>query len=124
MKNDQSSENKRRFSRVPFDASLHLVSATGSWHSQLVDISLKGMLANQPADWQAKTGDHYLVELLVDNQDAVIRMEVSVVHIVEDLVGFRCENIDMDSAAHLRRLVELNLGDSTVLERELSELGR
>jgi len=30
--------------------------------------------------------------------------------------------IDVDSASHLRRLLELNLGDSQLLEREYHEL--
>ena len=36
--------------------------------------------------------------------------------------GLICRNLDIDSATHLRRLVELNLGDPKLLERELSAL--
>jgi hypothetical protein len=36
--------------------------------------------------------------------------------------GLLCLDIDIDSVTHLRRLVELNLGDSDLLERELSAL--
>lgn len=124
MDKQEPQDDKRRFSRVPFDAALHLASAEGSWHSKLIDISLKGMLASVPSNWKAKIGDHYLVELLMDDHDTAIRMEVSVMHQTPEHVGFRCEHIDMDSATHLRRLVELNLGNSTVLNRDLSELGR
>jgi hypothetical protein len=38
-------------------------------------------------------------------------------------VGFECEYIDLDSISNLRRLVELNLGDSVLLERQLGSLG-
>ena len=38
-------------------------------------------------------------------------------------IGFRIEHIDMDSVAHLRRLVELNLGDPDLLKRDLAALG-
>ena len=119
--NDET-ENKRKFSRIQFDTNIHLVSAEGSWNCQLLDISLKGMLATMPAGWQAKVGDHYLAEMLVDNEDATIRMEVSVMHLENNHAGFRCEHIDLDSISHLRRLVELNLGDSELVDRELSEL--
>jgi len=37
-------------------------------------------------------------------------------------IGFACTHIDIDSAAHLRRLVELNLGNPELLARELSAL--
>ena len=40
-----------------------------------------------------------------------------------DLVGMVCRHIDVDSISHLRRLVELNLGDEALLERELAALG-
>lgn len=113
---------KRHFSRISFVTDIHLVSADGNWNAQLIDISLKGILASLPKDWHSKVGDHYLVEMLTENPDATIRMEVSVAHIEEQHAGFRCEHIDLDSIAHLRRLVELNLGDDDILHRELTEL--
>ncbi len=122
MNNPVPTKDKRRFSRIPFDSDIHLVSAEGSWHCKLLDISLKGMLVTVPADWQTKVGSHYLAEMLLENHDATIRMEISVMHIEDQHAGFRCEHIDLDSISHLRRLVELNLGDSDLLDRELSEL--
>lgn len=122
MEHSAPTEDKRRFSRIPFDTDIHLVSADGSWQCKLLDISLKGMLLTMPASKQTKMGDHYLAEMLMGSDDAVIRMEVSVVHIEDRHVGVRCEHIDLDSISHLRRLVELNLGDSDLLDRELSEL--
>ncbi len=113
---------KRRFSRITFVTDIHLVNAEGSWDAKLVDVSLKGILVTMPNGWHSKIADHYLVEILTDNADAMIRMEVSVTHIEEQHVGFRCEHIDLDSISHLRRLVELNLGDSEILNRELAEL--
>ncbi|VAX04921.1 hypothetical protein MNBD_GAMMA20-584, partial [hydrothermal vent metagenome] len=45
-------------------------------------------------------------------------------HSENDHIGFRCEHIDLESISHLRRLVELNLGDAKLLDRELSALTR
>lgn len=119
---DTSNDEKRHFSRIPFVTDVHLVCAEGSWNVQLIDISLKGALTTRPGGWHAKAGDHFLVEMLTENDEASIRMEVSVIHIEDQHVGFRCEHIDLDSITHLRRLVELNLGDSDILHRELTEL--
>ncbi len=113
---------KRRFSRISFVTDIHMVNAEGSWDAQLIDISLKGILATMPDGWHSKVGDQYLVEMLTDTPDATIRMEVSVAHVEKQLAGFRCEHIDLDSISHLRRLVELNLGDNEMLNRELTEL--
>ena len=40
----------------------------------------------------------------------------------DDKIGLTCINIDVESIAHLRRLVELNLGVPDAAERELHEL--
>ena len=123
MDKNETTENKRKFSRIAFDTDVHLVNAEGSWKSELIDVSLKGILTAEPKNWTAKIGDHYLAELLMGDEETVIRMEVSVAHIEDKHVGFKCQHIDMDSASHLRRLVELNIGDTEILNRELSELG-
>ena len=122
MSTEKNQENKRRFSRVAFEADVHLVGAEGSWHCRLIDISLKGLLTTIPKNWKGKLGDHYLVEMELAASDVVIRMEAAVAHREADHVGFRCVHIDLDSISHLRRLVELNLGDANILERELSDL--
>jgi len=49
-------------------------------------------------------------------------MTASVAHIDPTRIGFICEHIDLDSITHLKRLVELNLGDEELLHRELSSL--
>ena len=36
--------------------------------------------------------------------------------------GLLCKGIDLDSVTHLRRLIELQLGDPALLERDLAEL--
>lgn len=114
--------DKRRFSRIPFSAKVHLVSTEGSWYCDLLDISLKGMLTTLPENWAGKTEEHYLAEMNLGESDVHIRMEVQVMHIEQDHVGFRCIHIDLDSISHLRRLVELNVGNAEILEREISEL--
>ncbi len=119
-----NSDDKRRFSRINFDAEVHLVSAEGSWHSQLVDISLKGLLIDLPDNWAPNIQERFLVELLTENEEAAIRMEVSVAHVDDQHAGLRCEHIDLDSISHLRRLVELNLGDTDILDRELAEFSQ
>jgi hypothetical protein len=124
MSAEQSQSEQRHFTRILFDSEVHLVGAEGSWITRLIDISLKGVLVQTPKNWRAKRGDHFLLELNLDHEEIVIRMEVSVAHMEADHVGFRCEHIDIDSITHLRRLVELNLGDAELLHRELTELVR
>ncbi len=125
MNQDSEFKEQRRFSRISFAANVQLVGTKGSWRSQLIDLSLKGALITAPRDWSGQPGEHFLLELALDNaEEVVIRMAVSVSHLANEHIGFRCEHIDLESISHLRRLVELNLGDAGLLDRELSALTR
>jgi hypothetical protein len=118
---DQPAQEQRQFSRIAFDAAARLNSESASWESRVIDVSLKGALLEQPAGWTGSIGDRYTLTLPLAD-DVAILMEVAVAHIEDGRVGFHCEHIDVDSITHLRRLVELNLGDPALLERELAHL--
>jgi hypothetical protein len=40
----------------------------------------------------------------------------------EDYIGFQSINMDLDTATYLYRLIELNIGDEKLMEKELVEL--
>jgi hypothetical protein len=114
-------EEHRRFTRVPFPAMVILRAGGNQWECAVIDISLKGALLSRPATWSAKSGQD--VDLDVQVAEGVrIRMQGVVAHIEADHIGVTCQHIDLDSAAHLRRLVELNLGNEAQLHRELQAL--
>jgi hypothetical protein len=115
-------EEKRRFTRIPFDADVLLSKEGKEWRTTLQDISLNGLLVNTPANWDGVEGEHFRLEIIFANSSNLISGEVKVAHMQDDKVGFRVVNIDVDSVAHLRRLVELNIGDEELLNRELSAL--
>ncbi len=117
-----SATERRKFTRIPFHVTAHLVNASGSWHTPLLDLSLKGALIERPRSWSAGTGDHFLIELDLGDHDTIIRMEAEVAHVEADHVGLHCLHIGLDSITHLRRLIELNLGDEALLDRELTAL--
>ncbi|WP_150299546.1 PilZ domain-containing protein [Pseudomonas profundi] len=116
------SDDRRRFTRVPFDAVTRLQQDGWSTSVQLVDISLRGLLVTQPADWEASRNTEPFVVAIDLDEGSQISMEVRLVHSEEGLLGFRCEHIDLDSVSHLRRLLALNLGDADLLDRELAAL--
>lgn len=118
----QKDDNKRRFSRISFDADAVLIQNGKEWRSHLLDISLNGVLIKTPVHWDAVVGEHFKLEVIFANGGNLISADVAVAHSEKEHVGFRIINIDIESVSHLRRLVELNLGDSTLLERELNAL--
>lgn len=122
MADSNSVTERRKFSRIPFEASATMSSPVGSWTAKLLDISLNGALITLPQNWQSSNNESYLLEINVAENIFKIKMEVTVTHIAENSIGLRCDHIDIDSVSHLRRLVELNVGDETILNRELAAL--
>lgn len=123
MSSEQHNE-RRRFSRIPFHAVAHLNADKGELHLNctVIDISLNGLLIIKPDGWRGTLGDEFQIDLLLDHAQIVIKMNAAVAHIDDTSVGFICEYIDLDSITHLKRLVELNIGDEGLLHRELSAL--
>lgn len=116
------SENRRRFHRIQFDCTASIEVAGKTHETRLLDISLNGALVDRPRDWTAQSGTGCLVRITLNPEVTQIVMQGSVAHIETDRLGIHCEHIDIESAGHLRRIVELNLGDAELLNRELSAL--
>lgn len=115
------SQERRRFTRIGFDKPTLLAQGGATWAVHLLDISLKGLLVQRPDDWAGDAGQPFGAQVDLGNQ-AVVKMEVTLAHDEGEHLGFQCTQIDIESATHLRRLVELNLGDPAELERELGAL--
>jgi len=113
--------NQRHFTRVPFDTPVRMISAQGSTAVRLLNISLKGALVSQPPGWAIAPGTLLALELMLDD-NAHIRVNAKVAHAEHGHVGLYWDHIDLDSMTHLRRLVQLNLGDAAQLDRELAAL--
>ncbi|TWC10941.1 MULTISPECIES: PilZ domain-containing protein [unclassified Pseudomonas] len=112
---------RRRFVRIEFHARTELSQPPYTWPVELLDLSLKGLLIEKPEPWQGNPEKTFVANIHLGN-DVKLRMEVRLAHDDHDHLGFVCEHIDLDSIAHLRRLVELNLADHDELERELAAL--
>ena len=114
---------RRRFHRILFDAPTSIESNGVIHHTTLLDISLKGALAKMPPKWQPSAGELVTLRVHLDESGTSINMQALCAHIEADSVGFLCDEIDMDSISLLRRLVELNIGDEALLQRDLAALG-
>lgn len=118
----------RRFTRIPFDADAQLYDPQNNktWNTELIDISLKGVKLSCPHDWDEdwETAEHsnFEITLILAKGDIEINFHAALKHHEETVLGFQTIHIDVDSASHLHRLLELNLGDSKLLDREYIEL--
>jgi hypothetical protein len=114
--------DNRRFSRVSFKGIAHLDIGSYSLTTEVLDLSLQGALIKKPPQWPQSLPTHMQLRIQLNDFPIELTMTVSVAHASDDVVGLHCEKIDIESVSHLRRLLELNLGDAELLSRELSEL--
>ncbi|HDS1737987.1 MULTISPECIES: PilZ domain-containing protein [Pseudomonas] len=115
-------DERRRFQRIDFDAPTELRQGDRRWPVKLLDLSLKGLLVQRPAAWDADASQDFDAVIHLNDKQTQVRMQVELRHEEPDRLGFICLFIDIDSMSHLHRLVELNVADSTEMMRELRQL--
>ncbi len=117
------SDDRRHFWRAHFRGEASLEQEDRTLPCRLDDISLKGALLEMETTTPVSKGGQALLLLELASGTA-ISMQVTIVHVEGQQVGVRCDSIDIDSLTHLRRMIELNAGDTKVFERDLSALLR
>lgn len=114
---------RRSFIRIGFKVSAWLVTHDGHQQAtELQDISLHGALLSVTEPWQGKANDAVALRLSLDGQTLPILMQARQRFHQAGYIGIECERLDIESASQLRRLVELNLGDEALLQRQFEEL--
>lgn len=115
-------EERRKFTRVLFSNQATLMTAGGDYSCKLLDLSLNGALITLPKGYVYLKNEPASLNFNLPDSDIVISMEVEIGHIEEAHLGLHCCQIDIESVTHLKRLIELNLGDDDILHRELEQL--
>jgi hypothetical protein len=125
----------RRFLRSVFQAPARLTLSSGMLDVQVVDISLKGVLAELRAGAGTTLpvqGGRGRLRMSLSATD-YIAMDVAVARVQQIeagtggfgtawQIGLQCAHIDLDSVTHLRQLIERNMQDPALLGRELAVL--
>lgn len=122
--NAEQPDDRRQFSRIAFHTPARLDSTDSRIDVVVLDISLKGALIRLPAETALNEGAVCVLRIHLDDAESgdLISMDIRVAHVEGSKAGLLCRTIDIDSVTHLRRLVELNLGDPILLDREFSAL--
>lgn len=119
-------EDKRRFQRIPFDATVLVkINNEPEILGVLRDISLKGALIALTAPAKMPAQDTFCdLSIKPDQSDFSINLSAQVAYVDSDTrtFGVNITKLELDSASHLRRLVEVNLGNEAALQRELTNL--
>lgn len=127
-----TTEQRRHFSRVAFNEGCSLQINGTALACTVLDLSLRGALLSLPAGALPGSAAHRgtpgtLTIILEPGSEVQVVMKGEIAHLETTSsathLGLGCREIDLDSITHLRRLLELNLGDEALLHRELNRLG-
>lgn len=118
--------NESRLShRIVFECLVEFESGEYQHVCELLDISLQGALIGSCSGATPEAGTACKLILNLDeSREVQVIMQGTIAHKIENRVGIHCESIDIDSMTHLRKLIEYNLGDAELLERDLDALLR
>jgi hypothetical protein len=113
---------RRDFSRIALKRPARLETGGAQAACELQDVSLRGALVRVHRDFAAPAGRPATLVILLDHGAAAIRMRGTVAHRDDETLGLRCREVDLEGLTHLRRILEVNLGEERLLQRELEAL--
>ncbi|PQJ88428.1 PilZ domain-containing protein [Aliivibrio sifiae] len=113
---------RRKFSRVVYQANAIILHNGTSLNGSLIDLSLHGLLVALDDDCELEPNEKMTVRFTLNESDIHIIAECKLINKTDNTLRLCISHIDIDSISHLKRLVELNVGNSDLLLRQLSEL--
>ncbi|GAB3525471.1 pilus assembly protein [Photobacterium proteolyticum] len=113
---------RRHFIRILYRTPAKLQQAQEQWSAEVRDLSLQGILLTCPPDWTPRPEENYCISFCLHDCDIELKMDTRLVHHDSDYLRMQILHIDIESASHLKRLVELNIGTDELLHRELEQL--
>jgi hypothetical protein len=108
----------RNYRRIPFHTIATIHWAQDKFPCELVDLALRGALLQIDDEVPIKIGARAQVEIELANSELKLTFGIKLIHRDQNQYGFLFIDADDESLAHLRRLLELNLGDGEEVERE------
>ncbi len=113
--------DRRNFQRIKFSTASMLKAGDTPYQGDLLDISLKGALLRFNTSPPIQRDGVYDLEIRLPSSEISMNFKVALVRSgAGNEYGFKFISQDIGTIAHLRRLVELNIGDSSEFDREFS----
>ncbi len=113
---------RRRFSRIVYQAQAVLTQESVEVIALVSDLSLHGLLLTSEQSDLLDAGKQVDVEFSLPGSDVTIQLVGNIVGLNNNVIRISIDHIDIESIGHLKRLVELNVGDDDLLHRDIEHL--
>lgn len=112
-------EDRRHYSRVKFDANIAVLKGEQTYPAHLADISLNGAFVRFEGPPPLGKEESCILQINLNAGELILAIESKIVFLSEDHIGLQFQEIELECLTHLRRLLELNMGDSDKVREEL-----
>ncbi|MCC2614715.1 PilZ domain-containing protein [Aestuariibacter halophilus] len=113
---------RRRFHRVSFSVNGTAHQQSQQWPIAVEDISLNGALFRCDADDLPILNQPIRLSIPLDGMAAPLWLEGTLCHQQGNLFGLQINQMDISTATTVKQVVAHNLGDETLLQRDLAAL--
>ncbi len=117
-------DDRRNFSRVKFLTNAQIDFNNTTYPVNVIDIALNGALLHSEINIPLALKSVCELKVNLAQSDIVLDFVAEVVHREQNNLGVKFIRKDIDTMIHLRRLLELNVGDYERISKELSFLIR
>ncbi|MDA0149767.1 PilZ domain-containing protein [Vibrio sp. LaRot3] len=112
---------RRRFSRIVYKAPATLTQDEHQVDASIKDLSLHGLLVacdeSDSLDLKPLS-----IRFSLPDSDVTIELVGRIIAKNDHILRVSIEHIDLESISHIKRIVELNVGDDKLLHREIEHL--
>ncbi len=116
------SEEKRRFTRVPFKVSAEVkVDDTSYRTEEITNLSVGGCLLPIQADFEAGAKCHVMIRLGGTSSELTVWVEGEIIRVSPRGLAIKFTGVDVDSLHHLQNIVRYNSSDPDAVEKEIRD---
>lgn len=112
--------DQRDYQRLNFRTEADISIAEKLHRCDLVDLALQGALFRSERELPLQTGDKTHLNIYLPDSSLRLNFEGELIHQRGNFYGFIFMSADDATMGHLRRLLELNFGDSGKVDQEFA----
>lgn len=112
-------KHDRYYSRISFVVDAEVLVDGKQTPGEMLDLSLRGTLLNLDSASALVIGESYPIVIHLPSSDITIRVDAELVHQNGNYSGFKFQSLDVESMAHLRNILDLNIGNHDKLDDEM-----
>jgi len=109
---------QRVYRRISFHTEAQLTINDAPYQCELIDLALQGALFKVEQELPLDTGQPCGITIVLPSSDLTLEFTGELIHQRGHFFGFLFISEDAITMGHLRRLLELNIGDGEEVDRE------